>query len=222
MGRSTHGGLRVRGRGGFLTHHAYRSELFKNDLTPPSDISLLSNILAESCTPVISRDLTIAVPRDMSSGVIPEHLTSTIPYASPLSQHDNQGKQPVHTSSSSPPPVIRSSFPLISGQAADDPNSTHSMLVDNISISLQGDLSNNKIEHADGSLESSDEEMFEDNELDDIMTLVQYQSIVRKKSLIHKGTHDTLPFLKKGRVDTGGEGSLRPDSFWFFATISTL
>lgn len=73
------GGYRTRGHGGFLVHHAQRSELFKNDLTPSSDVSLHLNTLAKSSAIVISQDSTSAISRDLSSGGHPDQLTDATP-----------------------------------------------------------------------------------------------------------------------------------------------
>lgn len=89
-----------------------------------------------------------------------------------LALQASRGTKSTPTHSYSPSPIICACIPLNAGQEAEDYNSTHSMLVDNIVIALQGDPSDNEIVNDDGSPTGSEEKMSEDEEPDDMMTLV--------------------------------------------------
>lgn len=82
------------------------------------------------------------------------------------------------------------------------------MIVDKVSAFLQGSLSGNDSdeEEVDGTFEDSEDEMVEDDGLDDMMTLIQYQSEARKEALIQKGSHVAEASHKKGRINTEGNG----------------
>lgn len=72
----------------------------------------------------------------------------------------------------------------------------HQQVVDSVSAALSGDAmvdSSGSDEFSNG----DDDEMSEDDEVDDLMTLDQFQADVRRESLIRKGTHVGASTLKK-------------------------
>lgn len=137
-------------------------------------MSLQPNIMVESYTPEISSDLDISVPRDLTFLVTLTQQSRSLSQASLSFQHVDKGKQPVHASSNSLPPIILAFIPLSFGQTFVDPTSTHSMIMDNVIVVLQGSPTDHVSEDEKGSQEESDDEMSDDVESADMMTLVQY------------------------------------------------
>lgn len=84
---------RARGHGGFLAHPAQRSKNFKADLTPPSNISLQVNTLAESCILEISWDSTSVVSQDLSSGGHPDQQPIVIPQTNLIALQVSRGSR---------------------------------------------------------------------------------------------------------------------------------
>lgn len=52
--------------------------------------------------------------------------------------------------------------------------------------------------------EDDEDDILEDNELDDAMTMDQVQQGLRWEVLVSKNTHALKAFIKKGRVDPSG------------------
>lgn len=72
------------------------------------------------------------------------------------------------------------------------------MLVDGIGKPLHGDPLDYTLDDDELSPEGNEEEMYEDDEPDDVMTLVQFQSEVRKKLWL-ENEHTMFCFAQEGQ-----------------------
>lgn len=64
--------------------------------------------------------------------------------------------------------------------------------MDKNTVILQGFPTDHVSEDEEGSYEESADEMSDDEELDDMMTLIQYQSEASREALIRKEAHDAI------------------------------
>lgn len=119
----------------------------------------------------------------------------------PLSNPKN--KNHILPSSSSPPPVVRSSIFSSPPSIIPNPNCSHAMAVDKVSAALDGDPGEDDSGGDDCHSDEDGSAMSDDDETDDLMTLDQYQEEVRRENLIRKGTLSGSPSMKKGRLEAG-------------------
>lgn len=125
----------------------------------------------------------------------------------------DKGKAPLLQRSSSPPPVLRIAHMENPPQPPGDLE-LHLMAVDKVNEALArrdpdvddpGSSPDDEEEDEGG---TGDEEMSEgDDEIDDMMTLDQYQGVQRRDSLVRKKLAVPNDPHKKGRVEVGGSGS---------------
>lgn len=81
------------------------------------------------------------------------------------------------------------------------------MIVDKVFTALEeGDIEEDNSQTNDY-LEDDDDEMSTDDGPNDLMTLFQYQTNVRRDALIQKGSHISDSSPKKERVEFGGSSS---------------
>lgn len=202
------GGIRGRSHGEFLPRYVQCSEKEKDEVTFPIKSTALHGSLMECIALNIPQDSVISFSWDSPSSVAPIQEYSATPLALLPSQQPNKGDKSHHKHSSSPPPVLRTSIPLITPQLEVDPIRTHSMLVDKVNNILQDPpsygISDEDVD--DGSSENSEDEMVEDDDPDDMMTIVQYQSEAHREALIRKGSHAVQASQKQGRINIEGSG----------------
>lgn len=116
------------------------------------------------------------------------------------------GKNRSSFHSSSPPPILRSSLQDIASPACIGDQS-HSSQVEKVSSALDPGLIEEDSSKDEDFSADEHEEMSDDGDPDDDMTLNQYQEEARRDALIRKNsqTSDVLP--KKGRVEAGSSRS---------------
>lgn len=88
---------------------------------------------------------------------------------------------PLFAHSDSPPLVVRSSIQMASDKTTMDPSLSHLMIVKKVLQTFCGSSSVDKNEIKERSQESGDEETTDNDELDDLMTLDQYQKKLEEK-----------------------------------------
>lgn len=202
---SERGGVRNNARGGLTGSRASHSE-FQDPHYNPSAVG-----------PVWSNPTQVtAVINDGVISSLPNTLPTTPPWVNPSVSIPSLPMRidpiPNPPSSNSPPPVVRSSLndpPLLS-----PPCSSHQQAVNCVSAVLAGnplagsgdsDVEGSGDEGDDG--DDDDDDMSEGDDVDDSMTLVQYQSEARRGSLVRKGIHVGMLTQKKGRMDQEGSCS---------------
>lgn len=205
----THRGFRARGRGDHIAPHSSiivhhnGNEILNNSVpgpkssTPrPSSLHRTNHLQSNgsdggvSVTPLVGKH-TENVPNGDKS-----YDTGVMPSSHP--------KRVSHQAS--PPAILRTSLEDFHHNTAVNPKDTQFMLVDKVidaSHTFQGD---NDRETGDSG--ESDEEMSDDEEPNDLITLDQYQEGACKETLARKGSHILVVSQKKGRVDTGDKGSV--------------
>lgn len=107
------GGIRGRSRGRFLPRYTQCSEKEKDEVTFPIKSTALHGSLMECIALNIPQDSVISFSWDSPSSVAPIQEYSATPLVLHPSQQPNKGDKSHHKHSSSPPPVLRTSIPLI-------------------------------------------------------------------------------------------------------------
>lgn len=118
-----------------------------------------------------------------------------------------KGKSPIFSRSNSPPPILRTSFQSSNPRPLQAERDPHLLVVDQVSAALlDGDMDEDSDEGADSSGDE-DEEMPDDEDPDNDVTLVQYQEEARREALIRKSAHSFCSSPKKGRMKSEIIGS---------------
>lgn len=123
----------------------------------------------------------------------------------------DKGKSTVPTRSKSLPPILPSSLTVPSLSLSNKPPGSHSVIVDKVSFVLEEEDMEEDDSEDEEFIDDDNNDMSSDEDPDrgphDSMTLVQYQTEVRREALIQKGSHISDTSSKKGRVMIGGPSS---------------
>lgn len=230
VSHSLRGGSRFAGRGRSSTFHSSRDfphpDPVKNLNVQNLDADPTVNLSLANIEPAKDKALTITpssslVSQATDSSVPPCQIVAStslrntpppiltnqiVPFRSPRETNlPTTHSRPI-SKPDSPPPVLKSSVPLVSPNI-NPSDISHGSVVSLVSSALDSSEMEEDSASDEGSTDAEDDEMPDDEiEPDDSMTLVQYQAGVRRETLIRKGVHADEVSPKKGRIETGSSG----------------
>lgn len=208
-GHSTRGGLRGGASGRRLSPLSTLHDNPGLAVSVPSDHPDISDPpVALPKVPGNSNSLLSKAPRDSSLVSVAPHpvashipMENSLPHTQPLRLLPKT-IDPLEYRHRSPPPVLLSSIAEDSSPPA-NPNPEHSNLVDRLTAALDDGSMEEDSDQDDDESENSDDQMSEEGEPEDLMTLNQFQEEARRVALIRKSPLLDVESQKKGCLEMG-------------------